>query len=130
MAIDRKTIVDRIMDGLALPANQFIPAGMFGAIDQAPALEYNPKKAKQLLAEAGYPDGFELTLSATNDRYINDAQVTQAVAQYLSRIGIKTQVDRSEEHTSELQSLMRISYAVFCLKKKTTKKRINKLTNT
>ncbi|HEY9572969.1 MAG TPA: ABC transporter substrate-binding protein [Pusillimonas sp.] len=93
MAIDRKTIVDRIMDGVALPANQFIPAGMFGAIDQAPALEYNPKKAKQLLAEAGYPDGFELTLSATNDRYINDAQVTQAVAQYLSRIGIKTQVD-------------------------------------
>src|SRR3546814_8419975 len=92
MAIDRKTIVDRIMDGVALPANQFIPAGMFVAIDQAPALEYNPKKAKQLLAEAGYPDGFELTLSATNDR--------------------------SEEHTSELQSLMRISYAVFCLKKK------------
>jgi peptide/nickel transport system substrate-binding protein len=45
------------------------------------------------MVEAGYPDGFELTLSATNDRYINDAQVTQAVAQYLSRIGIKTQVD-------------------------------------
>lgn len=93
LAIDRKTIVERIMDGVALPANQFIPAGMFGSIDQAPALEYNPKKAKELLAEAGYPDGFELTLSATNDRYINDAQVTQAVAQYLSRIGIKTQVD-------------------------------------
>lgn len=93
LAIDRKTIVERIMDGVAMPANQFIPAGMFGAIDQAPALEYNPKKAKALLAEAGYPDGFELTLSATNDRYINDAQVTQAVAQYLSRIGIKTQVD-------------------------------------
>lgn len=93
LAIDRKTIVERIMDGVALPANQYIPAGMFGAIDQAAALEYDPKKAKALLAEAGYPDGFELTLSATNDRYINDAQVTQAVAQYLSRIGIKTQVD-------------------------------------
>jgi peptide/nickel transport system substrate-binding protein len=93
LAIDRKTIVERIMDGVAMPANQFIPAGMFGSIDQAPALEYNPKKAKELMVEAGYPDGFELTLSATNDRYINDAQVTQAVAQYLSRIGIKTQVD-------------------------------------
>ncbi|MGB3289961.1 MAG: ABC transporter substrate-binding protein [Burkholderiaceae bacterium] len=93
LAIDRKTIVQRIMDGVAMPANQFIPAGMFGSIDNAPALEYNPKKAKALLAEAGYPDGFELTLSSTNDRYINDAQVTQAVAQYLSRIGIKTQVD-------------------------------------
>jgi peptide/nickel transport system substrate-binding protein len=93
LAIDRKTIVERIMDGVAMPANQFIPAGMFGSIDNAPELEYNPKKAKELMVEAGYPDGFELTLSATNDRYINDAQVTQAVAQYLSRIGIKTQVD-------------------------------------
>ncbi|AEC21804.1 putative extracellular solute-binding protein [Pusillimonas sp. T7-7] len=93
LAIDRKTIVARIMDGVAEPANQYIPQGMFGAIEGAPALEYNPKKAKELLAEAGYPDGFELTLSATNDRYINDAQLTQAVAQYLSRIGIKTTVD-------------------------------------
>jgi peptide/nickel transport system substrate-binding protein len=93
LAIDRKTIVDRIMDGVAVPATQFLPEGMFGSIEHAPALEYNPKQAKALLAEAGYPDGFELTLSATNDRYINDAQVTQAVAQYLSRIGIKTTVD-------------------------------------
>ena len=93
LAIDRKAIVERIMDGVAEPANQYIPVGMFGSITDAPALEYNPKKAKELLAEAGYPDGFELTLSATNDRYINDAQLTQAVAQYLSRIGIKTNVD-------------------------------------
>lgn len=93
MAIDRQAIVDRIMDGVAVAANQYLPAGMFGSIEDAPALEYDPKKAKELLAEAGYADGFELTLSATNDRYINDAQVTQAVAQYLSRIGIKTHVD-------------------------------------
>lgn len=93
LAIDRKTIVERIMDGVADPANQFLPEGMFGSIEGAPALEYNPKKAKALLTEAGYPNGFELTLSATNDRYINDAQLTQAVAQYLSRIGIKTTVD-------------------------------------
>lgn len=93
MAIDRQAIVDRIMDGVAVAANQYLPAGMFGSIEDAPALQYDPKKAKELLAEAGYADGFELTLSATNDRYINDAQVTQAVAQYLSRIGIKTHVD-------------------------------------
>jgi len=93
MAIDRKAIVERIMDGVAEPANQYIPVGMHGSIMDAPALEFNPKKAKELLAEAGYPDGFELTLSATNDRYINDAQLTQAVAQYLSRIGIKVNVD-------------------------------------
>lgn len=93
LAIDRKAIIERIMDGVATPANQYIPVGMFGSIADAPDLPYDPKKAKELLTEAGYPDGFELTLSATNDRYINDAQLTQAVAQYLTRIGIKTNVD-------------------------------------
>lgn len=93
MAIDRETIVDRIMDGVAEPATQYLPKGMFGTIEDATIPEYNPEKAKELLVEAGYPDGFELTLSATSDRYINDAQLTQAVAQYLSRIGIKTNVD-------------------------------------
>lgn len=93
MAIDRQAIIDRIMDGVAEPATQYLPQGMFGTIEDATVPEYNPEKAKELLAEAGYPDGFELTLSATNDRYINDAQLTQAVAQYLSRIGIKTNVD-------------------------------------
>lgn len=93
MAIDREAIVNRIMDEVAEPATQYLPKGMFGTIEDATIPEYDPEKAKELLAEAGYPDGFELTLSATNDRYINDAQLTQAVAQYLSRIGIKTNVD-------------------------------------
>lgn len=93
MAIDRKAIVKRIMDGLATPANQFLPEGMFGSIPNAPELAYDPKKAKALLAEAGYPDGFEITLSSTNDRYINDAEVTQAVAQYWARLGLKVNVD-------------------------------------
>jgi len=93
MAIDRKTIVARLMDGMATPAYQYMPDGMFGALAKAPEIKFDPEGAKKLLAEAGYPNGFELTLSSTNDRYINDGQVVQAVAQYLSRIGIKTQVD-------------------------------------
>jgi len=93
MAIDRKTIVERVMDGVATPAYQFLPDGMFGALPDAPELKYDPKAAKALLTEAGYPDGFELTLTSTNDRYINDAQITQAVAQYLTRIGIRASVD-------------------------------------
>lgn len=93
LAIDRKTIADRIMDGAATPANQFLPDGMFGTLPHPPELKYDPAAARKLLAEAGYPDGFELTVSSTNDRYINDAQISQAVAQYLSRVGIKTTVD-------------------------------------
>jgi peptide/nickel transport system substrate-binding protein len=93
MAIDRKAITDRIMDGAATPANQFLPDGMFGTLPHAPVLKYDPAEARKLLAQAGYPDGFSMTLAATNDRYINDAGVAQAVAQYLSRVGIKTEVD-------------------------------------
>lgn len=93
MAIDRKAIVQRIMDGMATPASQYMPDGMFGALPKAPEIKYDPVAAKKLLADAGYPNGFELTLSSTNDRYVNDSQVAQAVAQYFTRIGIKTNVD-------------------------------------
>ena len=93
MAIDRKAIVQRIMDGLATPAFQYMPDGMFGALPKASEIKYDPVAAKKLLADAGYPNGFELTLSSTNDRYVNDSQVAQAVAQYFTRIGIKTNVD-------------------------------------
>lgn len=93
MAIDRKAIVQRIMDGAAAPANQFLPGEMFGAMPDAPELVYDAQGAKKLLAEAGYPNGFQLTLHATNDRYVNDGQIAQAIAQYLSQIGIKTEVD-------------------------------------
>ncbi len=93
MAIDRKAIVQRLMDGMATPAYQYMPDGMFGGLPKAAEIKFDPEGAKKLLAEAGYPNGFEMTLSSTNDRYMNDAQIAQAVAQYLTRIGIKTQVD-------------------------------------
>lgn len=93
MAIDRKAIVQRLMDGMATVANQYMPTGMFGSLDKPTEIKFDPEAAKKLLAEAGYPQGFELTLTTTNDRYINDGQIAQAVAQYLTRIGIKTTVD-------------------------------------
>jgi len=93
MAINREAIVERIMNGVAVPAGELLPPGMFGTTPGAEAEKYDPEGAKKLLAEAGYPDGFGLTIGSPNDRYINDAQVTQAVAQMLTRIGIETQVD-------------------------------------
>lgn len=93
MAIDRETIAARIMSGMATPAYQFVHDGMFGALPKPPVLKYDPQAAKKLLAEAGYPDGFDLTIASPNDRYINDGQIAQAVAQYLARVGIRTKVD-------------------------------------
>jgi peptide/nickel transport system substrate-binding protein len=91
-AINRKAIVDRIMGGVAQAAGELLPAPMFGTLDRAPE-EYDVDAAKKLLTEAGYPNGFEVTLGTPNDRYINDEKIAQAVAQMLARIGVKVKVD-------------------------------------
>lgn len=93
MAIDRDAIAKRLMDGGAVPAYQFLPGGMYGTLANPPVVKFDPAAAKKLLAEAGYAAGFDITLSATNDRYINDGQIAQAVAGYLTQIGIRTKVD-------------------------------------
>ena len=91
MAINRQLIVDRIMGPLGQVATNIAPPGLFG-IDKVAPYEYNPEKAKKLLAEAGYPNGFSIVLGSPNDRYINDAKVAQAIAQMWTRIGVKTDV--------------------------------------
>ncbi|QTF06498.1 ABC transporter substrate-binding protein [Brenneria izadpanahii] len=92
LALNRQAIVDRIMDGQAVPASQLVPKGYFGYSASIPAPVYNPEKAKQELAAAGYPDGFTLTFHASNDRYPNDAKIAQAIGQMFTRVGIKTDV--------------------------------------
>jgi peptide/nickel transport system substrate-binding protein len=92
LAINRQAIVDRIMDGQGVPASQLVPKGYFGYTPSIAAPVYDPVKAKQLLAQAGYPDGFTLTFHASNDRYPNDSKIAQALGQMFSRVGIKTDV--------------------------------------
>jgi peptide/nickel transport system substrate-binding protein len=93
-AINRKAIVERIMGGVAQAAGELLPAPMFGTLGREPEA-YDPEAAKKLLTEAGYPDGFEVTLGTPNDRYVNDEKIAQAVAQMLARIGVKVKVDAS-----------------------------------
>ncbi|MNJ87789.1 Heme-binding protein A precursor [compost metagenome] len=92
-AINRQALVDRTMEGLAVPASNIVAPGLLGYNDALKVEAYDPEGAKKLLAEAGYPNGFALTLHGPNDRYINDAQVVQTVAQFLNRIGIQTKVE-------------------------------------
>lgn len=91
--IDRDAIVSRIMEGQAVPAGQLLPEQFFGTSKKLKPEKYDPEGAKKLLAEAGYPNGFGLTLHAPNNRYINDAAVAQAIAQFLSRNGIPTKLE-------------------------------------
>lgn len=93
MAINRDAIVERVMEGIAIPAGQLLPEGFFGVSDNLTPVAYDPSGAKEMLASAGYPEGFELTIHGPNDRYINDAKVAEAIGQMLTRIGIKTTVE-------------------------------------
>jgi peptide/nickel transport system substrate-binding protein len=92
-AINRQAIVERVMEGLAIPAGQLLPDGMYGVHPAIKPDAYDADGAKKLLAEAGYPDGFGLTIHAPNNRYVNDEQIAQAVAQMLTRVGIATKVE-------------------------------------
>jgi peptide/nickel transport system substrate-binding protein len=88
LAVNQKGIVDKIMKGFATPAGQMSPEGYLGhTADLVP--EYDLKKAKELMKAAGQEKGFEITMIATNNRYINDAKIAEAVANMLSKINIK-----------------------------------------
>jgi len=92
-AINRKALVERAMENVAVPASNSVSPQIFGHQADIKIEAFDPDGAKKLLAEAGYPNGFGLTVAAPSDRYINDDQVAQAVAQMLSRIGIKCAVE-------------------------------------
>ena len=90
MAINREAIKERVMEGLAAPTNNLVPINLFGYNPQLKDVKYDPEGAKKLLAEAGYPNGFGLTLHTPNNRYINDERISQSVAEMFTRIGIDT----------------------------------------
>ena len=86
-AINQEGIADRLMKGFATPAAQFSPEGYAGHVESLEP-RYDLEKAKQLMADAGFEDGFEITMMAPNNRYVNDAKIAQAVAAMLARINV------------------------------------------
>ena len=89
-AIDEAAIAKTIMRGAATPSGLMIAPGIRGfPADLYPRLPYDPAAAKKLLAEAGYPNGFEVGMNCPNDRYVNDASICQAVAAMLAKVDIK-----------------------------------------
>lgn len=98
-AVNNAGIVDRIMRGFGTVAGQASPAGYLGH-NPALAPRYDLEKAKALMAEAGYADGFSITMMAPNNRYVNDDKIAQAVASMLSKINI----------TVDLQTMPKAQY--------------------
>ena len=96
-AIDRNAITKYIMKGFAVTANQINASTVYGYDKTLKPLEYNPEKAKALLAEAGYPNGFEIQLDSLNSG--DYPKVAQAVAASLTRVGIKVNVNAAPGST-------------------------------
>ena len=92
-AINRQAIADRVMDTLALPAANVVAPSVFGHVATLKPDAYDLEGAKKLLAEAGFAHGFAMTLAAPNNRYVNDDQNAQAVAQMLTRLGLAVKVE-------------------------------------
>ncbi len=99
-AIDEDAIVKNIMRGAAVPSSVMFPPQVKGyAPEFAKRLPYDPEASKKLLAEAGYPQGFEVKLNCPNDRYVNDAAICQAVAANLARVGVKINLEAETKGT-------------------------------
>jgi len=104
-AIDIEAIKDKVMRGAATPAGLLVGPGISGfseALNER--LPHDPEKARELLAEAGYPDGFALTMDCPNDRYVNDEAICQAVVGMLGKIGIDASL-RAQTKTRYFQKL-------------------------
>ncbi|HRP28818.1 MAG TPA: ABC transporter substrate-binding protein [Burkholderiaceae bacterium] len=100
-AIDIETIKTKLMNGQAIPTGAVVPSplGSFNDPEIEKRLPYDVAAARQLLADAGYPDGFEVTLDCPNNRYINDEKICVALAGMWAQLKIKVKVNAMPRST-------------------------------
>ncbi len=95
-AVDVDAIIDALFNGQANPASGMVMSGEFVYDKKIKPFGYDPEKAKKLLAEAGYPDGFEMEMAGPTGAYTNFEQVLEAIQGYLEAVGIKTSLKLME----------------------------------
>ncbi|MBC7995200.1 MAG: ABC transporter substrate-binding protein [Rhizobacter sp.] len=114
-AIDIETIKTRVMRGASLPTALMVGPGIRGfSIEQNKRLPYDVEAAKKLMADAGYASGFEVGMNCPNDRYVNDADICQAVAANLARIGVKVNL-QTETKVTYFPKILRRDTSLYLL---------------
>jgi peptide/nickel transport system substrate-binding protein len=93
LAVNREALASRVMEGSATPANQFLTKGFVGYANDLPPIPNDVERARALLAEAGFPQGFRVALHCTSDRLPGDGAVCAALGPMLARIGITVTVN-------------------------------------
>ncbi len=96
MGVDMKTNIKKVLEGNGVLLGSPLTDKHFGYDPTIKPYEYNPEKAKKLLAEAGYPNGFDFTINSPAGRYLNDKEMAEAVAGDLRKIGINATVRTHE----------------------------------
>ncbi len=92
-AIDIEAINKATMRGLSKPTGAILPSPVMSTPEIEKRLPFDKAKAKKLLADAGYPNGFEVTLDCPNNRYVNDERICQALAAMWTQVGVATKVN-------------------------------------
>jgi len=113
-AIDIEGIKKTVMRGLSTPSALMVAPGINGFQPDITRLPYDVDAAKKLMAEAGYGDGFEVSMNCPNDRYVNDSRICQTVAANLSRIGVKVNVV-AETKTTYFAKILRRDTSFYML---------------
>lgn len=91
-AIDVEAIRSKVMRNLATPSALMISPDLFARSGEFERHAYDPEAARQLLADAGYPDGFEIGMDCPNNRYVNDERICIAISAMLAKIGIRVKL--------------------------------------
>jgi peptide/nickel transport system substrate-binding protein len=111
--INRRLLVDRLLSGSGEPAGQMVPDGLGGHDATLKPVELDAKGAKSLLAEAGWPNGFGLTLHSSSDRFPADGEVAQAIGQMLARGGLRVNGVVTQPYAAYASAATRREFSAF-----------------
>ena len=113
LMLDRNALTSRILQGQGTPVDQLVPAGVYGYNPELKVKPADIKEARRLLAEAGYPKGFGITIHGSNDRFLLDREIAQGIGQLIARGGLKVNKVETLPYSVYTKDAANGAYAAF-----------------